>query len=86
MDPVEINAGNWYLLAERPDEWAAGTGYHWSVREATTAAVEATVELRPDGTLTGSAEPGCEDALAAALSAVRRFAESAWSMTVTESA
>nr|WP_206024072.1 hypothetical protein [Rhodococcus sp. 14C212] len=70
------------MLAERPDDWAADTGYHWSVREATTADVEATVELRPDGTLTGTAEPGCEDALAAGSAAVRRFAEGAWNMTV----
>ncbi|ATQ28482.1 MULTISPECIES: hypothetical protein [Rhodococcus] len=84
MEPVEINAGNWYLLAEDPEAWAADTGYHWSVREATTAAVEATVQLRPDGTLTGTAEPGGSAALAAGSAAVRRFAEGAWGMTVTE--
>lgn len=76
MDPVEINAGAWYLLPLRPDEWAAGTAYAWSVCDPTTAAPVAEVTLDPrSGTLTSSARPGHDSAAAAATAAVRRFIE-----------
>lgn len=82
MDPVEINAGNWYLLARDTDAWAAGRSYGWSVCEATTAEVQATVTLSPDGTLRGEAFGGHHEALAAALDAVDRFATGALGVTV----
>lgn len=76
MDPVEINAGAWYLLPLRPDEWAAGTAYAWSVCHPTTAAPVAEVLLDPrSGILTSSAGPGHDSAAAAATAAVRRFIE-----------
>lgn len=81
MDPVEINAGGWYLLARNPDDWSHDRAYSWSVCEATTAQAQATVTLTPDGALDGTAIDGHDDALAAALEAVRRFAEGALGVT-----
>lgn len=76
MDPVEINAGAWYLLPLRPDDWAADTAWAWSVCDPTTAAPIAEVVLDPrSGILTSSARPGHDSAAAAAAAAVRRFAE-----------
>lgn len=75
MEPVGINAGNWYLLAEDIDGWEADTRYRWSVREATTADAVAEVTLMPDGTVSGSARDGEDAALAAARRAVRGFAD-----------
>ena len=36
MEPVEINAGAWYLRATRPAQWAADTAYSWDVCEPTS--------------------------------------------------
>ncbi|WP_226436042.1 hypothetical protein [Rhodococcus yananensis] len=77
MEPVEINAGGWYLLARNPDGWSDDSAYSWSVCEATTAQIQATVTLLPDGALDGAAVDGHDDALTAAFEAVRRFAEGA---------
>ncbi len=75
MEPVEINAGSWYLRAERTDEWAADTAYSWAVCEPTTGEVLAEVTLDPRrATLTSRTRHGHEDAAAAACESVRRFA------------
>ncbi|WP_068154208.1 hypothetical protein [Rhodococcus phenolicus] len=84
MEPVEINAGNWYLLAEDSDGWDADSRYRWSVREATTADAVAEVTLMPDGTVSGSARDGEDAALTAARRAVRGFAEAALGLTVRD--
>ncbi|MFZ2528297.1 MAG: hypothetical protein WAX14_11675 [Rhodococcus sp. (in: high G+C Gram-positive bacteria)] len=84
MEPVEINAGNWYLLAEDTEAWDADTQYRWSVREATTADPVADVTLTPDGTMTGHARDGEDAALTAASRAVRGFAEAALGLTVRD--
>ena len=76
MDPVEINAGAWYLLPLRADHWAADTCYSWSVCDPTTAAPVAEVLLDPrTAVLTSTARPGHDSAAAAATAAVRRFIE-----------
>ena len=78
MEPVEINAGAWYLLPLRPDEWAADTCYSWSVCEPTTGEPLAEVMYDPrSAVLTSHAQPGHEDAATAASESVRRFTESA---------
>ncbi|BAD55830.1 hypothetical protein NFA_9850 [Nocardia farcinica IFM 10152] len=106
MEPIEINAGTWYLRALRADEriddrpalaeggitdpehvarraadWAEETRYSWAVCEPTTAELMAEIVLTPgaDGTaeITGWARVGQEPALAAARTAVARFAEGA---------
>ncbi|MGN5235693.1 MULTISPECIES: hypothetical protein [unclassified Rhodococcus (in: high G+C Gram-positive bacteria)] len=82
MEPVEINAGNWYLLAREHEAWADDTAYSWSVCEATTADVQATLTLAPDGALSGTAIDGHTDALEAARAAVARFAEGGLGLTV----
>lgn len=116
MDPVEINAGSWYLRALRADErvddrpalraaglapedyveirqgqWSTDSAYSWAVCVPETGEMIAEVELRPlAGTLadvgparlSGWALTGRDDALAAAISAVRRFAESGLGLTV----
>jgi hypothetical protein len=82
MEPVEINAGNWYLLARAHDAWTDDTAYSWSVCESTTADVQATITLLPDGTLSGTAIDGHTDALDAARDAVTRFAMGGLGMTV----
>ena len=74
MEPVEINAGAWYLLPLRHDEWAANTCYSWSVCEPTTGEPLAEVMFDPrSAVLTSHAQPGHEDAAAAASESVRRF-------------
>lgn len=75
MEPVEINAGSWYLRARCTDEWAADTAYSWAVCDPTTGAVLAEVTLNPRcATLTSRTRHGHEDAAAAACESVRRFA------------
>ena len=75
MEPVEINAGAWYLRALRADEWAADTGYSWAVCEPTTGEVLAEVTLDPRrGTLASRARQGNDDAATVACESVRRFA------------
>lgn len=116
MEPVEINAGAWYLRALRADErvddrpslraagipdedyverrrkqWDADDLYSWAVCVPETGEMVAEVELSPvSGTLSdgglarlgGWALTGRDDAFAAGLSAVRRFAESGLGLTV----
>ena len=116
MEPVEINAGSWYLRALRADErvddtpelraaditdedyvadrlaqWSADTLYSWAVCVPETGELAALVELTPvSGTLAqgGPASVGGwaladqDDAFAAGLAAVRRFAESGLGLTV----
>lgn len=75
MDPVEINAGSWYLRARQTDRWEADTAYSWAVCEPTTGEVLAEVSLDPRrATLTSRTHPGHDDAAAAACESVRRFA------------
>lgn len=75
MEPVEINAGAWYLLPIRTDEWATQACYAWAVCEPTTGDPVAEVMLDPpSGTVTSRAQPGHDDAAAAASESVRRFA------------
>ncbi len=71
MEPVEINAGAWYLRATRPAQWAADTGYSWDVCEPTSG--EPLAEVTADtGTGEITARGDC-DAAAAGIEAVRRF-------------
>lgn len=75
MEPVEINAGSWYLRAQHADEWEADTAYSWAVCEPTTGDVLAEVSLDPlRATLTARTRPRHEDAAVAACESVRRFA------------
>ena len=76
MEPVEINAGAWYLLPLRADEWATDVCYSWAVCEPTTGVPLAEVMLDPrSGTVTSLAQAGQDNAAAAASESVRRFAE-----------
>ena len=78
MEPVEINAGAWYLLPSRVDEWASDTCYSWSVCEPTTGTPVAEVMVDPrSGNVTSDPRPGHEDAAAAATDSVRRFVSAA---------
>lgn len=75
MEPVEINAGAWYLLPLRAEEWATDICYRWAVCEPTTGVPLAEVMLDPrSGTVTSHAQPGQDKAAAAASESVRRFA------------
>ena len=75
MEPVEINAGAWYLLPLRSEDWVADICYAWAVCEPTTGDPVAEVMLDPrSGTVTSRAQPGQDDAAAAAAESVRRFA------------
>ena len=78
MEPVEINAGAWYLRGVRSD-----AGYRWDVCEPTTGEVVAEVTLDPD-TATMSSVGGDADAIEAAEQAIRRFAEQALGVTVAD--
>lgn len=112
MEPIEINAGSWYLRALRADErvddrpalrdggiddagyvaerrrqWATDEHYSWAVCEPTTGELLAEVVLSSDGVLSGWARPGHDGAvgaLADGTDAVRRFAEGALGLAVTE--
>ncbi|RDI25702.1 hypothetical protein DEU38_10946 [Rhodococcus sp. AG1013] len=112
MEPIEINAGSWYLRALRADErvddrpalrdggiadpgyvaersrqWAADEHYSWAVCAPTTGELLAEVGVAPSGdagVLSGWARPGHDDVLATATDAVRRFAEGALGLTLTE--
>lgn len=111
MEPVEINAGGWYLRALRADErvddrpaladggvtdpgyietrteqWLADQHYSWAVCEPTTGELLAEAGVTPQGdtgAVTGWSRPGHEDALAAALASVRRFAEGGLGLRVS---
>jgi len=75
VEPVEINAGAWYLLPLRPEEWVTDFCYRWAVCEPTTGVPLAEVMLNPrSGTVTSLAQPGHDNAAAAASESVRRFA------------
>jgi hypothetical protein len=97
MEPVEINAGAWYLRALRPDDRAAlaelgetdvdpgesDAAYSWAVCEPTTGELLAEIVLDPvTATVRGWARPGHGDAAAAAEASVRRFAASALGIDV----
>lgn len=82
MEPVEINAGSWYLRALRADEWASDTGYSWAVCEPTTGEVLAEVTLDPKrGTLASRAREGHMEAAMVACESVRRFAAATLGLT-----
>ena len=77
---MEINAGAWYLRGLRSD-----SGYVWEVCEPTTGEVVAEVRLDPvAATVSSRAREGQDDAAAAALRAVYRFAETALGITVRD--
>jgi hypothetical protein len=78
LEPVEINAGAWYLRALRHDDWLSETAYCWAVCEPTSGEPVAQIVLDPaDGTVRMDARDGNAQAAAAAEKAVRRFAASA---------
>jgi hypothetical protein len=76
VEPVEINAGAWYLRGVQSE-----TGYAWDVCEPITGEAVAEVALDPD-TQTMNSSGGNADAIAVAEEAVRRFAEAALGITV----
>lgn len=78
MDPVEINAGAWYLRGVRAD-----SGYQWDVCEPISGEVVAVVTLDPD-TATMSSVGGNADAIEVAEQAIRRFAGQALGITVRD--
>ena len=47
MEPIEINAGAWYLRARRPQDWEGGVRYAWDVCEPVTGDPVAEVALVP---------------------------------------
>jgi hypothetical protein len=72
LDPVQINAGAWYLL---PRDWSSDTGYTWAVCEATTGEQVAEVTLDPaTGAITTQVRAGHDEAASAAAASVQRFA------------
>ena len=78
MDPVEINAGAWYLRGVRSDAC-----YRWDVCEPITGDVVAQVTLDPDTARLSSAGDNSE-AIEVAEHAVRRFAGQALGITVAD--
>jgi hypothetical protein len=78
VDPVEINAGAWYLRGVRAD-----TGYHWDICEPISGEVVAEVTLDPD-TATMSSVGANADAIEAAEQAIRRFAGQALGITLAD--
>jgi hypothetical protein len=75
LDPLEINAGGWYLLPRDDAAWSSDTRYGWAVCEATTGKTLAGVTLDPvTGAIVARARDGHDDAATAAGEAVRRFA------------
>ena len=78
MEPVEINAGAWYLRGV-PSE----TGYRWDVCEPVTGDVVAEVTLDPDSA-TLSSVGGNAEAIEVAEQAIRRFAGQALGITVRD--
>ncbi|OBK73286.1 hypothetical protein [Mycobacterium sp. 1274761.0] len=72
MEPVEINAGAWYLRGVPAD-----VGYRWDVCEPITGQVVAEVSLDPrSGLIDTKAQSGYAEAAQTAADAVRRFADS----------
>jgi hypothetical protein len=83
MDPVEINAGAWYLRALRPDDWASDTAYSWAVCEPITGEPVAELILDPvAASLCVRAVDGHADAAESGAQAVRRFASATLNLTV----
>jgi hypothetical protein len=78
VDPVEINAGAWYLRGVRSD-----TGYRWDVCEPVSGEIVAQVSLDPN-TATMSAVGDDADAIEAAEQAIRRFAAQVLGVTVAD--
>jgi hypothetical protein len=78
VDPVEINAGAWYLRGVQSDG-----GYAWDVCEPITGVAVAEVRLDPDAATMSSAGDNA-DAIAVAEEAVRRFAADALGITVRD--
>jgi len=77
VEPVEINAGAWYLLPLRTEDWVSDVCYAWAVCEPTTGEPLAEVMFDPrSGMVTSRAQPGQDNAAAAAVQSVRRFAAS----------
>lgn len=75
MQPVEINAGAWYLLPRNTADWLSDACYRWAVCAATTGDSLAEVTLDPlTGNVGTCARDGGEAAAAAAAESVRRFA------------
>ncbi|MCW4352346.1 hypothetical protein ONR57_03420 [Hoyosella sp. YIM 151337] len=118
MEPIEINAGEWYLRALRCDErvddgpalaehgvadparyvasasraWTDESRFSWAVCEPTSGEMLGEVALVPLGepdervALTAWHNPGHAQAVETARAAVRRFAEGALGMHVTDTA
>jgi hypothetical protein len=78
VEPVEINAGAWYLRGV-----ACDAGYAWDVCEPITGEAVATLTLDPD-TATMSSAGDNTDAIAVAEEAVRRFAAGALGITLRD--
>ena len=79
MEPVEINAGAWYLRGVRSD-----AGYAWEVCEPITGEVVAEVTLDPDAaTMSSRRARPCRRGRGRD-EAVRRFAEAALGITVRD--
>jgi hypothetical protein len=85
VDPVEINAGAWYLRTLRADDWASDAAYSWAVCEPTTGQPLAELVLDPvAATLRVHAVDGHADAAEAGAQAVRRFAAVALNLTLRD--
>lgn len=72
-------------VREADSGWSGETLFTWAVCVPTTGELVALVGVTPDGTtgrLRGRARPGFDDALAAAIDPVTRFAEGALGLTV----
>jgi hypothetical protein len=78
VEPVEINAGAWYLRGV-----ACDAGYAWDVCEPITGEAVAKLTLDQD-TATLSPVGDNADAIAVAEEAVRRFAEGALGITLLD--
>jgi hypothetical protein len=78
VEPVEINAGAWYLRGA-----SAKTGFRWQVCEPITGEIVAEVTLDPD-TATMSSFGDDADAIDVAEQAIRRFAAQALGITVAD--
>lgn len=75
MDPIEINAGPWYLRALHLDDWSSDTRYTWAICEATTGEPVGEVTFDPaTGAIATEAREGHTAAAVAAADPVRRFA------------
>lgn len=78
MEPVEINAGAWYLRGVASDG-----GYRWDVCEPITGDVAAVVTLDPETGVLSSVGTDAE-AMEVAKRAVRGFARQALGITIED--